>query len=93
MASARTARKRGRAKQALKQIGPRFDTTIRIGYSFAVLMDVKCEQCSAEYEFDESLLGEKGTTVKCAACNHVFRVLPRRKDDSRAQLQVRYVRT
>lgn len=56
-------------------------------------MDVKCEQCGAEYEFDESLLGEKGTTVKCAACNHVFRVLPRRHDDGRSSLKLRYVRT
>jgi predicted Zn finger-like uncharacterized protein len=56
-------------------------------------MDVKCEQCGAEYEFDESLLGDKGTTVKCAACHHVFRVLPRSKDEPRASLKLRYVRT
>jgi predicted Zn finger-like uncharacterized protein len=55
-------------------------------------MDVKCEQCSAEYDFDESLLGDKGTTVKCSTCGHVFRVMPRR-DGARPGLLLRYVRT
>jgi predicted Zn finger-like uncharacterized protein len=54
-------------------------------------MDVKCEQCSAEYDFDESLLGDKGTTVKCSTCGHVFRVMPRR-DGARPGLLLRYVR-
>ena len=39
-------------------------------------MDVTCERCSTEYEFDETLLSGRGTTVKCTNCGHVFRVYP-----------------
>ncbi|MDB4985268.1 MAG: Proline-rich protein [Myxococcaceae bacterium] len=53
-------------------------------------MDVICERCKAEYEFDEALLGEKGTTVKCSACGHVFRVLPPSRDLARSHLKLRY---
>lgn len=52
-------------------------------------MDVICEQCGAEYEFDETLLSDKGTTVKCSACGHVFRVMPQNRDIGRAQLKLR----
>jgi len=52
-------------------------------------MDVICDRCKAEYEFDEALLGDKGTTVKCSACGHVFRVLPPNRDASRSQLKLR----
>ncbi len=38
-------------------------------------MDIRCERCQAEYEFDESRLPEGGLTVRCAACGHVFKVL------------------
>lgn len=37
-------------------------------------MDISCERCRAEYEFDESRLTEAGVTVKCTTCGHVFRV-------------------
>lgn len=52
-------------------------------------MDVICDRCKAEYEFDEALLGDKGTTVKCSACGHVFRVLPPNRDAGRSQLKLR----
>jgi predicted Zn finger-like uncharacterized protein len=52
-------------------------------------MDVTCERCKAEYEFDDSLLGEKGTTVKCSSCQHVFRVAPPRKD-ARPMMKLRF---
>ncbi|MDB4974875.1 MAG: Proline-rich protein, partial [Myxococcaceae bacterium] len=55
-------------------------------------MDVICERCKAEYEFDEALLGEKGTTVKCSACGHVFRVLPPSRDLARSHLKLRYAK-
>jgi predicted Zn finger-like uncharacterized protein len=55
-------------------------------------MDVTCDRCKAEYEFDEALLGERGTTVKCSACGHVFRVLPPSRDAVRSHLQLRYAR-
>lgn len=37
-------------------------------------MDVRCERCSTEYEFDDALVSDKGTTVKCMSCGHQFRV-------------------
>lgn len=37
-------------------------------------MDVTCERCSTEYEFDETLVSERGTTVKCTNCGHLFKV-------------------
>jgi predicted Zn finger-like uncharacterized protein len=55
-------------------------------------MDVTCDRCKAEYEFDEALLGEKGTTVKCSACGHVFRVMPPDREVGRAQLRLRYAK-
>jgi predicted Zn finger-like uncharacterized protein len=57
-------------------------------------MEVTCEQCKAEYDFDEALLGEKGTTVKCSGCGHVFRVHPRPQEDAhRSALQLRFADT
>jgi predicted Zn finger-like uncharacterized protein len=55
-------------------------------------MDVICDRCKAEYEFDEALLGDKGTTVKCSACGHVFRVLPPNRDAARSQLKLRFAK-
>ena len=40
-------------------------------------MDVTCERCGTEYEFDETLLSGRGTSVKCTNCGHVFKVYPR----------------
>jgi len=37
-------------------------------------MDVTCERCSTEYEFDETLVSDRGTTVKCTNCGHLFKV-------------------
>jgi predicted Zn finger-like uncharacterized protein len=37
-------------------------------------MDVRCERCGTEYEFDDALVSDKGTTVKCMSCGHQFRV-------------------
>ncbi|MGD8824162.1 MAG: tetratricopeptide repeat protein [Myxococcales bacterium] len=39
-------------------------------------MDVICERCNTEYEFDETLLSARGTSVKCTNCGHVFKVFP-----------------
>jgi len=44
-------------------------------------MDVTCERCSTEYEFDETLLSAKGTSVKCTNCGHIFKVYPRVEGD------------
>lgn len=37
-------------------------------------MDVRCERCKTEYEFDDARITEAGVTVKCTTCGHVFRV-------------------
>lgn len=37
-------------------------------------MDVTCERCGTEYEFEETLVSERGTTVKCTQCGHLFKV-------------------
>jgi predicted Zn finger-like uncharacterized protein len=39
-------------------------------------MDVRCDQCETEYEFDAALVSQRGTTVKCTHCGHQFRVFP-----------------
>ena len=41
-------------------------------------MDVKCEKCATEYEFDDAKVTEAGITVKCTNCGHLFRVVRHR---------------
>ena len=42
-------------------------------------MDVQCERCKTEYEFDDALVSGRGTTVRCTQCGHQFKV---RKGDA-----------
>ena len=37
-------------------------------------MDVRCQQCATEYEFDDDRLAQGPVTVKCASCGSVFKV-------------------
>jgi predicted Zn finger-like uncharacterized protein len=37
-------------------------------------MDVQCERCKTEYDFDDALVSGRGTTVKCTTCGHQFKV-------------------
>lgn len=37
-------------------------------------MDVVCDRCKTEYEFDDALVSERGTTVKCTSCGHQFKI-------------------
>lgn len=37
-------------------------------------MEVVCEHCGTEYEFDDALVSERGTAVKCTGCGHQFKV-------------------
>lgn len=37
-------------------------------------MDVTCERCGTAYEFDDALVSERGTTVKCTSCGNQFKV-------------------
>ena len=39
-------------------------------------MDVRCDRCGTEYEFDDALLSERGTTVQCTECSFRFKVYP-----------------
>ncbi len=37
-------------------------------------MDVQCERCKTEYEFDDALVSGRGTTVRCTNSGHQFKV-------------------
>jgi len=37
-------------------------------------MYVQCERCKTEYDFDDALVSERGTTVKCTSCGNQFKV-------------------
>src|ERR1700738_887532 len=54
-------------------------------------MDVKCERCNTEYEFDDALVSGRGTTVRCTNCGHQFKV--RRADMSESSSDRWVVRT
>lgn len=41
-------------------------------------MNVVCGQCGTGYEFDDALVSDRGTTVRCMHCGHQFRVHPER---------------
>ena len=47
-------------------------------------MDVTCPRCQTDYEFDDALVSERGTTVKCTNCGHQFRVFRPRSSPSGA---------
>ncbi len=48
------------------------------GLRGAPVMLVVCGRCETEYEFDDALLSERGTTVKCTNCGYQFKVRPPR---------------
>src|SRR5512133_2804165 len=39
-------------------------------------MDVCCTRCGTEYEFDDALISERGTNVRCTQCGFQFKVYP-----------------
>ena len=45
-------------------------------------MDVRCSRCSTDYEFDDTLISERGTTVKCTNCGYQFKIYPPKSADS-----------
>ncbi len=45
-------------------------------------MVVTCPKCSTSYEFDETLVGPKGTVVRCTQCSHMFKIFADESDDS-----------
>lgn len=48
-------------------------------------MDVVCDRCNTEYEFDDALVSERGTTVKCTNCGHQFRIFRPKSDGTVAR--------
>ncbi|NUP07179.1 MAG: tetratricopeptide repeat protein [Polyangiaceae bacterium] len=55
-------------------------------------MDVTCERCHTEYEFDDALVSDQGTSVRCTQCGHRFKV-KRRDAAAPAAPEVWIVRT
>src|SRR5687768_18497155 len=51
-------------------------------------MEVRCNRCGTEYEFDDVLISERGTTVKCTNCGFQFKVFA---PDSRTHAPERWV--
>jgi predicted Zn finger-like uncharacterized protein len=45
-------------------------------------MVVTCPKCSTSYEFDDTLVGSKGTVVRCTQCSHMFKIFADESDDS-----------
>ena len=45
-------------------------------------MDVRCDRCDTEYDFDDALVSERGTTVRCTNCGHQFKVYPAQRAPS-----------
>jgi predicted Zn finger-like uncharacterized protein len=41
-------------------------------------MDVRCNRCSTDYEFDDALISDRGTTVQCTNCGYQFKIFPER---------------
>ena len=39
-------------------------------------MDVRCDRCETEYDFDDALISLRGTSVQCTNCGHRFRIFP-----------------
>lgn len=39
-------------------------------------MIVKCEKCRSEFNLNETLLKDEGSTVRCSVCKNVFKVFP-----------------
>ncbi|HEX5100976.1 MAG TPA: zinc-ribbon domain-containing protein, partial [Polyangiaceae bacterium] len=45
-------------------------------------MDVRCSRCGTDYEFDDTLISERGTTVKCTNCSYQFKIFPPKSADT-----------
>src|SRR5690349_4710032 len=37
-------------------------------------MEITCNRCKTEYDFDDALVSERGTTVRCTNCGEQFKV-------------------
>jgi predicted Zn finger-like uncharacterized protein len=43
-------------------------------------MIIECEKCHAKFNFDENLMKETGTKLRCSSCRHVFVAFPAAKE-------------
>src|SRR5687767_9508699 len=44
------------------------------GPGFSPTMDITCNRCKTEYDFDDALVSDRGTTVRCTNCGDQFKV-------------------
>jgi predicted Zn finger-like uncharacterized protein len=51
-------------------------------------MEVRCDRCGTEYDFDDALVSERGTTVRCTNCSHQFKVFPAQSGSSIPEIWV-----
>ncbi|MET0593241.1 MAG: tetratricopeptide repeat protein [Polyangiaceae bacterium] len=45
-----------------------------LGRPFPRTMDITCNRCKTEYDFDDALVSDRGTTVRCTNCGDQFKV-------------------
>jgi predicted Zn finger-like uncharacterized protein len=45
-------------------------------------MDVRCNRCGTDYEFDDTLISDRGTTVQCTNCGYQFKIYPQNRGSS-----------
>src|SRR3954466_13346423 len=61
---------------AAKIVAGKSTSMLRFSPFTPVDMDVRCSRCGTEYEFDDALISERGTTVKCTNCGFQFKIFP-----------------
>jgi tetratricopeptide (TPR) repeat protein len=52
-------------------------------------MDVRCTRCGTDYEFDDTLISDRGTTVQCTNCGYQFKIYPASGGGAPERWQVR----
>jgi tetratricopeptide (TPR) repeat protein len=52
-------------------------------------MDVRCTRCGTDYEFDDTLISDRGTTVQCTNCGYQFKIYPASSGGAPERWQVR----
>ena len=51
-------------------------------------MVIQCESCRTVFNFDESLLKEEGTKVRCSRCRHVFTAYPSKPAPAHEKVEI-----
>jgi predicted Zn finger-like uncharacterized protein len=52
-------------------------------------MDVRCNRCGTDYEFDDTLISDRGTTVQCTNCGYQFKIYPEGKGSAPERWRVK----